>query len=194
MDHETRKPLEDHLFNYCVRRATDFNLPVKLHTGYYAGTNSMPLTRLRQNAGDLCPVLMAHPNARFVLMHIGYPYQDEFVALAKQHENATIDLCWAWIITPAASGRFLKEFLVTAPANKVLTFGGDYTSVETSVGHAAIARQGITQALSELVSEGWVTEAEALELVPRLMRGNAHELFDIPGALAAWDDTSHKAP
>ncbi|MFB3905793.1 MAG: hypothetical protein ACE15E_20280 [Acidobacteriota bacterium] len=34
---------------------------------------------------------------------------------------------------------FLKQYLVTAPANKVLTFGGDYFSVEPVVGHAALA-------------------------------------------------------
>ena len=37
------KLLEDHLFWYAVERATEHDLPVKLHTGYYAGQNSMPL-------------------------------------------------------------------------------------------------------------------------------------------------------
>ncbi len=180
------RPLQDHLFHYCLARAIEFDLPIKLHTGYYAGTNSMPMARLRQNAGDLSPVMLAYPAAKFVLMHIGYPYQGEYIALAKQHTNVTVDMCWAWIISPEASVRFLKEFIVTAPANKVLTFGGDYRSVESSVGHAAVARQGIAQALTELVDEGWLTEQEAVELAPRLLRGNAHELFDIPGTLAAW--------
>ncbi len=48
-------------------------------------------------------------------------------------------MCWAWIVSPIASVNFLKQYLVTAPANKVLTFGGDYFSVEPVVGHAALA-------------------------------------------------------
>lgn len=178
--------LQDYLFHYCVSKATDYGLPVKLHTGYYAGANSMPLERLRQNAGDLCPILMAHPRAKFVLMHIGYPYQDEFIALAKHYTNAYVDLCWAWIISPLASVRFLKEALLTAPANKLFVFGGDYITVETVVGHARIARRGIVQALTELVEEGWLSETEALEVAWRLMRGNALEVFDIEGTLRAW--------
>ncbi|OGG50553.1 MAG: hypothetical protein A3F84_13640 [Candidatus Handelsmanbacteria bacterium RIFCSPLOWO2_12_FULL_64_10] len=171
------KAVQDHLFRYCVQKATDYGLPVKLHTGYYAGANGMPLERLRQNAGDLCPILRDFPKTRFVLMHIGYPYQDEFIALGKQYTNATIDLCWAWIISPVASVRFLKEFLTTAPASKVFTFGGDYITAETVYGHSRIARMGIAQALTELVAEGWMTEREALATAERIMRGNAYEVF-----------------
>ncbi len=172
------KAVQDHLFRHCVQKATDYGLPVKLHTGFYAGANSMPLERLRQNAGDLCPLLRDFPKTRFVLMHIGYPYQDEFIALGKGYTNAYIDLCWAWIISPTASVRFLKEFLTTAPASKLFTFGGDYITVETVYGHSRLARMGIAQALSELVAEGWMTEREALSTAERIMRGNAYEVFD----------------
>lgn len=177
LDPAERKALQDYLFRYCVGKATEYGLPVKLHTGYYAGSDYMPLTRLRQNAGDLCPLLQDFPDTKFVLMHIGYPYQDEFIALAKHYRNAYVDLCWAWIINPAASVRFLKEFLLAAPASKVFTFGGDYITVETVYGHSRVARQGIAQALSELVEEGWIAREETCALVERLMRGNAHEVF-----------------
>ncbi len=176
---EDSKALQDYLFRYCVTKATEAGLPVKLHTGYYAGHGGMPLTRLRQNAGDLCPLLRDFPDTKFVLMHIGYPYQDEFIALAKHYRNAYIDLCWAWIINPAAAVRFVKEFLMAAPANKLFTFGGDYITVETIYGHSRVARQGLAQALSELVAEGWIACEEVPPLIERLMRGNAHETFPL---------------
>lgn len=180
------KALQDHLFHHCVERATEAKLPIKLHTGYYAGANRMPLERLRQNASDLCPILLAHPQAKFVLMHIGYPYQDEYIALAKHFTNAYVDLCWAWIINPAASVRFLKEALVAAPMSKFFGFGGDYFNVEPIVGHADMARQGIAQALSELVEEHWLSEKDALAAAERVMHRNAREVFDLKGTLAAW--------
>ena len=37
----------------------------------------------------------------------------------------------------------------------------------------------MAQALSELVSEDWLTEREAIDLVVPLMRGNAIDLFPI---------------
>jgi hypothetical protein len=172
-----RKALQDHLWRYTVRRATEYRLPVKLHTGYYAGTGYMPLDRVSQNLKDLCPVLQDFPNTHFVLMHITYPYQDELIALAKQYPNVYVDLCWAWIVNPLATKRFVKEFLMAGPANKLFTFGGDYTAVENVVGHAEIARRGLAQALCELIDDAWLTEGEALGLVEPLMRGNAYDFF-----------------
>jgi hypothetical protein len=178
------KTLQDYLLRYCVKKAAAAGLPVKLHTGYYAGHSRMPLERVRRNAADLCPLLQDFPDARFVLMHVGYPYQDEFIALAKHYPNVTIDLCWAWIINPLAGVRFVKEFLMAAPANKLLTFGGDYIPVEPVYGHSRLARLGLAQALTELVETGWIALEETPELVDRLMRGNAHALFPIPKRIA----------
>jgi hypothetical protein len=180
------KALQDHLFNVCLRKARDYDLPVKLHTGYYAGVGRMPLSRLMHNGADVSELLIRYPDVRFVIMHITYPFQDEAIALAKHFPNAFVDLCWAWIINPLACVRFLKEFLVTAPANKLLTFGGDYAPVEVVPGHAWIARRGITQALEELRAEGWLQDRRVPALAERLMRGTALELFDHERALEAW--------
>ena len=174
---EDVKIAQDFLFRYCIEKATEYGLPVKLHTGYYAGRNPMPLSRLSRNASDLCEILRDFPDTNFVLMHVGYPYQDEFIALAKHYRNAYIDMCWAWIINPAASVRFLKEFLVAVPANKLFTFGGDYIAVENVYGHSVLARRGVARALTELVAEGWLGADTIPELVERLMRGNAREVF-----------------
>ncbi len=187
-----RKLVQDYLMHRALGLATRHRLPVKLHCGYYAGNDAMPLARVSQNAADLCPILAAYPDTTFVLMHIGYPYQDEYIALAKQFRNVHIDLCWAWIINPMATVRFVREFLVAAPASKLFTFGGDYGNVEPIVGHADIARQGLAQALSDLVESGWMPLDEAIELIAPLMHGNAERVFKltINGPLAPTDAIS----
>jgi predicted TIM-barrel fold metal-dependent hydrolase len=172
-----QKQLEDHLFWYCVGKATENDLPIKIHTGYYAGDNSMPLGRLQGNAGAASDLCRAAPDTRFVFMHINYPAAADLIALAKHYTNCYVDMCWAWIISPVASIRFLEEYLVTAPANKVLTFGGDYIPVEPAVGHAELARRGIAQVLSKLVEQAWMDLDSALRLVDPLMRGNARRIF-----------------
>jgi predicted TIM-barrel fold metal-dependent hydrolase len=176
---DEQKALEDHLFWYVVQRATENNLPVKLHTGYYAGENTMPLSRLMNNPGSASDLCRAAPDTKFVFLHICYPFYEPMIALAKQYTNAYIDMCFAWICNPIAAKDFLKKCLVTAPANKILTFGADCLTIENVVGHAILARRGITQALSELVEEGWFQLDDALELIEPLMHGNARQLFDL---------------
>ncbi len=182
---EEQKVLEDHLFWYAVSKAVENHLPVKLHTGYYAGDNRMPLSRLLHNAGSACDLCRSAPEAEFVFMHICYPYYEELISVAKQYSNACVDMCWAWIINPEAAKDFLKKYLVTAPANKIVTFGGDYRNVEQVVGHASIARRGIALALSELVEEDWLSLDDALALVDPIMHGNARRIFRLEQKEAA---------
>jgi uncharacterized protein len=173
-----KKSLEDHCFWYAVRKATEYRLPVKLHTGYYAGQNiNLPLWRLRDNAAAASDLCRKAPETPFIFMHINYPYYEELIALAKHYTNAHVDMCWAWLINPLAAKDFLKKYLVTAPANKLLSFGGDYFNVEPIVGHVVLARQGISLALTELVKEGWISLATALDLAEDIMRRNARRIF-----------------
>ncbi len=184
---EERKLLEDHLFWQAVDQATAHHLPVKLHTGYYVGQDYMPLDRLRLNAGSATELCRLSPDTQFVFMHTCYPYYEEILAVAKHYSNATVDMCWSWIINPAAAKDYLKKHIVTAPANKVLPFGGDYIPVEPVLGHAIIARRGVAQALSELVEEGWLTLNDALGLVEPILRGNARRLFQLEKKTAALE-------
>ncbi|MER8989384.1 amidohydrolase family protein [Mesorhizobium sp. M0843] len=174
---EGAQVVEDYFFHFCLRKAQDYSLPVKIHTGYLATRDEMPLARVRDNAIDVCKLLDNYPGVRFILMHIGYPYQEEYIALGKQYGNAFIDMCWAWIINPVASTRFLAEFLSAVPDHKVLTFGGDYSIAENIVGHSIMARRGIAKAVVALVDGRWIDRAAVPELLSRLMHLNAQELF-----------------
>lgn len=174
---EERKQQEDHLFWQVVDQATAHALPVKLHTGYYAGQNSMPLARLRLNAGSAGELCRLSPETKFVFMHICYPYYEELLAVAKHWTNAHVDLCWSWIINPEAAKEYLKRHIVTAPINKLLPFGGDYIPVEPVLGHAILARRGVALALTELVEAGWLTLRDALDLVDPILHQNARQIF-----------------
>jgi len=173
------KQMQDHLFWFCVGQANQYQLPVKLHTGYYVGNNSMPLSRLGQNPAEISGLCLRSPETRWMFMHTCYPYGDELISVAKHFSNAHVQMCWAWIIDPIGSKNFLKKYLVTAPANKIHLFGGDYGVVENVLGHARIARSGCHAALRELVEEGYLSPEDAMELVEPLLRGNAHRIFQL---------------
>jgi len=135
-------------------RTEQHHLPVKLHCGYYVGSGRRPLVRVRPNAADLCPLLADFPNVRFVLMHIGYPYQDEYIALAKHYPNAHIDLCWAWAVDPYSTMDFVRRVVHAVPASKLFAFGGDTFWPSAAAAYATQARHWLTRALHAEVEAG----------------------------------------
>lgn len=166
-----------------VELAIEHNLPFKLHTGYYAGHSRMPVERIR--SGHLCALLERYPQARFVLMHIAYPYSDELVALAKHYPNVYVDLCWAWSIDPRTSRDFVRRMIHAVPANKLFAFGGDTAWAPAVVGYAAQARLWLTRAVQAEVDDGLLTERQAIAHATRLMRTNQEACFDLAGTREA---------
>jgi uncharacterized protein len=172
------KKLQDHLFWYSVDKASEYGLPVKLHTGQWAMNNLMNMQWVKENPSDCASLCRQAPNTKFVFFHLCYPHYEEMLSLAKNYSNAYIDMCWSWSMNPIAAKDFLKKFILSVPNNKVLTFGGDDKIVENLIGHALVARKGISQVLNELVSEDWISLDNALELVEPLMFKNAEKLFE----------------
>lgn len=189
---EARLCLGDWCLARGVELASAYQLPIKLHTGYLAETGqlgtAMPVDRLR--AGHLAPLLMEYPNARFVLLHIAYPYSDELIALAKHFGNVYVDLCWAWALNPFASKDFVRRFLHAVPLNKLFAFGDDTTTPSMAYAYAVQMRRWLTRALEEEVADGFMTTRQAIDGATQLLRGNQLACFDIEGRKRAVRDAT----
>ncbi len=160
-----------------VELAIEHDLPFKLHTGYYAGHSRMPVDYIK--SGHLCPLLARYLDARFVLMHIAYPYSEELIALAKHYPNVWVDLCWAWSINPLSAGEFVRHYLHAAPANKLFAFGGDTQLPGAALAYSRQARRWLTRALQAEVDDELLTETEAIALAERFMRENQYRCFHL---------------
>ena len=162
-----------------VELAIEHNLPFKIHTGYYAGNDRMPVRRIP--AGNMCALLARYPDARFVLMHIAYPYSGELAALAKHYRNIWVDLCWAWSIDPYSARDFVRRFIHTVPINKLFAFGGDTGWPTSALAYAIQARRGIRRALEAEIAAGDLTERQAMGIATSIMRTNQYACFDLEG-------------
>ncbi len=173
--------------DWCMERSCElaqaYRLPIKIHTGHYAGVGRMTLDWV--HPAHLCTLATRFPQVRFVLFHAGYPFGPELIAMAKHYPNVYADMCWAWAIDPYRSIDFLRSMLHAAPVNKLLVFGGDSWSPNAVVGYAIQARTGIWRALDAETRERGLSVSDAVEIAQRLLRGNARALFEIDRRQAA---------
>ena len=173
-DWTRHKALQDYMFDRIAQLCATHDLPLQIHTGFFYDTwRNVTQT----NPALLAPFIIRHKTTRFVLMHAGYPYGSELLAMAKNLPNVTIDMSWAYIISPSFAHRFLDEAIETVPGDKILGFGGDYEFPEGAYAHAMLCREVVAKVLADKVNAGYWSEAEALAFARAILRENAIRTF-----------------
>ena len=182
---EDIKAVQDYLMHRMLDLVDEFDLPMQIHTGLQAGSGNV-ITN--SNPTHLINLFFEYPDIDFILFHASYPYGGELGTLAKNFPNVFIDMCWAYVISPSYSERYLHEWIETVPANKIMAFGGDYDFVEAVYAHSVMARQIIAKVLIEKVRTRYLTENEAINISKMFLRENALRIFKLEGKDDSYDN------
>jgi len=167
----TPNPLRDYLVEQAIAFAAAQDMVIAVHTGYWGDFRSLdPL--------HMIPLLQRHPQARFDIYHLGYPWMRQALMLGKGFANVWLNLCWTHIISQRFATAALEEALDLIPTNKLLAFGGDYgTPVEKVYGHLLMAREDIARALASRIRQGRMSENQALHIARQWFWDNPKELY-----------------
>lgn len=170
------KPLQDFMLHRLLQLARHYEIPVAIHTGLQAGRGNY------LNNSDpslLTNLFISYPDIRFVLYHGSYPFGGKLSALAKNFPNVSIDMNWTYSVSPAYAGTYLREWLETVPAAKIMAFGGDQRCVENTFGELMTAKRIISEVLTEKVRKGYITECEALNIAKMILHDNAVRFYNL---------------
>ncbi len=166
-------PLRTAILDFAVRCATELDLVLAVHTGYWGDFR-------RLDSAHLIPLILRHPQARFDIFHLGYPWVRETLMLAKGFPNVWLNLCWTHVISQRMATDALDEAIDLLPMNKLLGFGGDYWKpVEKVYGHLVMAREDIARVLANRIVAGRMTEAQALRQARMWLWDNPKALYKL---------------
>lgn len=167
---------QDFMAHAVAERAGAFGLPYQLHVGYGSWQKNIAS---QANPLLLNPLIEAHRQTQFVLLHGGYPFIGEMGTLAKNHPNVYLECGWLAYIAPAAYRRALSEWLDSVPANKLLAFSADCLHIEQTYGTLLLTRRLLAQTLAaKIEDDGW-HEVLARSVAERLLSRNAAELYQL---------------
>lgn len=123
-----------------------------------------------------------YSSTTFVMIHGGYPYERQAIWLASAKnvylDSSLIDM----VMYPAAMKDTLKQWLETFPDK--ITFGTDAFPYDEVLGSeesywlgVQTSRTALAAALAEMISEGEVSEAQALQMAHGYLHDNAVRLY-----------------
>jgi hypothetical protein len=135
------KSLSDPVYEPILALAEKYDLPVGVHTGISApGTSYDPCCRsfrtVYGNPQSIEEALNRHPKLRIYLMHAGWPYTQETVAIMSLYPQVYADLAVIdWIIPREEFHAHLRA-LIRAGLGKRLMFGSDQMRWPQAIGMA----------------------------------------------------------
>lgn len=170
-----KKRLQDFMFHWVVKTASANDLPVQVHTGYLAGNY-----RSEDNANPmkLNSFILAHPEAKFMLFHGGFPWHGAIAALAKNIPNVYVDMVWLPQISRETAVNALQQWLDCVPYNKMFC-GWDGHHIEESVGGMTVTESVVAEVLADRIDKGRLTVEAAKEIASAIFRENAIREFKL---------------
>ncbi|HVS88824.1 MAG TPA: amidohydrolase family protein [Candidatus Acidoferrum sp.] len=174
---------QDYIFRSLIAQAGPLHLEVHIHSAVGSG-NYYHLTE--GNAMDLENILRdpRYKDTIFVMIHGGFPYTEQSIWLAAL-PNVYLDTSeFNLLIYPAQYSRILKEWFEIFPEK--IVFGSDCFPYSREIAvpetywlAVQTARTAAAAALAEMVSEGEISEARALEIARGYFHDNTARLFGI---------------
>jgi len=172
---EESKKIEDFMFHWIIRKSIEYDLPIQIHTGYLAGNgnvldNGQPI--------KLNNLFLEYPEAKFVLFHGGFPWTGEYAALGKMFPNVYLDIVWLPQISREEAVQSLDVMFDCVPYNKFF-WGGDCHFIEEATGSLEYAKDVVSEVLAKRIERELLTEEVAFDIVERIFRENAIEIFKL---------------
>jgi predicted TIM-barrel fold metal-dependent hydrolase len=169
--------VSDFMLHYCIGRAIHYDLPIQIHTGMQDGNGTWTwLERARPT--HLTNLFIWYPEARFVVLHAGFPFTGEAGVLAKTFPNVYLDFAWVPLLSPTGATDALSQWLEMVPGNKIM-WGGDVHTVEELYGAVLALKDVLRTVLARKVEDGYLTVDHAAALARAIMADNAARLFGL---------------
>ncbi|KAF7967668.1 hypothetical protein HWV62_38186 [Athelia sp. TMB] len=165
------KAFNDHFVRMVLSVSTK---PVQFHTGL--GDPSLLLSTATPSL--MQPIIRAYPLVTFVLLHASYPFTREAGYLVAMHHNVYLDFGEIFPQISADGQRsIIRQTLELCPTNKVMWSTDGHWMPETFVLGSLQAREAIFAVLKENVLRGELTERLAVEIVKKMLFGNANKVY-----------------
>ncbi len=176
------RTFQDFIFRFLVREGGRLHLPVHVHSavgiGDYFSLSEGNILNLENILRD-----PRYSNTVFVMIHGGYPYEHQAIWLAAV-KNVYLDTSLMELdMYPSEFRHVLKTWLETFPDK--ITFGTDSFPYNETLGAeesywlgVQSARNALAAALAEMISEGEVSEPQALQLAHGYLHDNAVGIYE----------------
>jgi len=166
------KKISDYMMHHILRLANRRGLIFQYHT---AGTSRNDPSR--GNPDNMCNLFRDYPDVKFVIFHVGFPYQDILGTLAK-FPNVHLDMCGMQGIHTVCVDA-LAEWVEYVNITRIHAFGGDCFNINSVYGEQLKVRDNTYRSLARKIDEELMDIDDAKWVAKRVLYDNPLELYKL---------------
>ena len=170
------KSFQDFVFHAIVQCAIMHKLPIQIDAGI---GGSGAATFARANPLHLTDLIFNYADARFAVLHGGFPFTGETAVLAKTFPNIYLDGTWIQHSSLATAKAVLHEWIEVVPCGKMMIWGGNSRSPEAAYASLLMAKDLVAEVLAEKVEARYFSEGLAVDIAWKLFRENAKSFYNL---------------
>jgi predicted TIM-barrel fold metal-dependent hydrolase len=162
------KFFQDYVMDMICIIAEEFSIPVQIHTGLGQIYGTSPI--------DIMPMIKRHDRVKFSLLHGGFPWTDDLLAVLYHCSNTYLDICWM----PLLSTKIAVETVISALeliGSERIIWGCDAATVEESYGALLATFEILDEVEESFIKRKFFGREEAQILREKILYSNAKELF-----------------
>ncbi|SHJ39024.1 Amidohydrolase [Dethiosulfatibacter aminovorans DSM 17477] len=160
---------QDYVMAKICEIAGEFNIPIQIHTGLGQVTDTSPI--------NLMPLIRKYSNVRFSLLHGGFPWADDLLAVLYECPNAWLDICWMPSLSSIIARDTLINVLELIGTDRIM-WGCDAATVEESYGALLAGIDILDEVNGYFINKGVFDEAFGDRLKEKILYSNAKDFFN----------------
>ncbi len=162
------KYFQDYVMDQICLIAEEFNIPIQMHTGLGQIYGTSPI--------NILSLVKRHEKNNFALLHGGFPWTDDLLAVLYDSPNTYLDVCWMPILSSKISLNTLINTLELIGSDRIL-WGCDTAIAEESYGSLLASLEILDEVEEHFISKGVFKKEDNQNLKEKILYKNAVKLF-----------------
>ena len=146
---------------------------VAVHCGVWGDFRTLDVMNFYQT-------IARFPGIKFDLFHMGMPSVRQMAFVGKNLRNASLNLCWSYLVSQHMAENALAEWLDIVPTTKVFGFGGDFVYNPQAVwGHLVMCRESLARVFAARIRRGMMDVDGAIAVLRAWMYENPKRYYGL---------------
>ncbi|GJJ09846.1 hypothetical protein Clacol_004070 [Clathrus columnatus] len=170
------KSLNDYIVRLVLKIAGECGKPVQFHTGL--GDNDITLSK--SSPSLMQATIEEFTNTTFILLHSSYPNTRDAGYLASVYKNAYLDFGEVFpMVSRDGQLSIIRQMFELTPTTKILWSTDGHWWPESYYLAVIQAREALYKILSEYISNGDMTEKQAVETIENIFFHNSNRVYKL---------------